>query len=314
LSYQNLYDFTRETRFPLSKVEKGLSTKENISFQQKGKLAPLGLAYSLEVTPRLSLGVTLNLWNDDWFKNGWEKSTIQEGTGLFVGNPFSFEQTSFDRFTFRGCNANVGLLWRLNGKWTFGAVLKTPFTADLKHESQIRYAHRFPLMPSLDAAGEISLIGEERLGMPMSYGIGGAYRSSDAITVSLDLYRTEWGDFVRTDAQGNAFSLVSGRPIAESGIDPTHQVRLGAEYLFIKPGYAVPLRAGAFYDPTPAEGGSDTYCGVSLGLGLVKGPFILDMAYQYRFGNKVGSHLAQNMGFSQNVQEHTVYTSLIIHF
>ena len=132
--------------------------------------------------------------------------------------------------------------------------------------------------------------------------------------MSADIYRTEWGDFIRKDAEGNRTSPITNAPESESDIGPTHQVRLGGEYLFINPPYAIPLRAGLFYDPAPAQGGPDHYFGMSLGSGLAYGRYVFDVAYQYRFGNNVGKSMVQAYDFSQDVQEHSVYASLIIHF
>jgi long-subunit fatty acid transport protein len=147
----------------------------------------------------------------------------------------------------------------------------------------------------------------------MSYGIGLAYRFSDQITVSADFTRTEWDDFIFKDSEGNKTSAISGRPKNDSDVDPTHTVRVGAEYLFIEPKYVIPLRCGAFYDPAPAEGSPDDFFGFSLGSGFARGRFIFDLAYQYRFGRDVGESILQNLDFSQDVDEHSVYASIIIH-
>jgi long-subunit fatty acid transport protein len=147
----------------------------------------------------------------------------------------------------------------------------------------------------------------------MSYGIGLAYRFSDRLTVSADLTRTEWDDFIFKDSEGNKTSAISGRPKNDSDVDATHTVRVGAEYLFIEPKYVIPLRCGAFYDPAPAEGSPDDFYGFSLGSGFARGRFIFDLAYQYRFGRDVGESILQNLDFSQDVDEHSVYASIIIH-
>jgi len=44
------------------------------------------------------------------------------------------------------------------------------------------------------------------------------------------------------------------------------------------------------------------------------GKFVLDIAYQYRFGKDVGTYILQNREFSQDVREHALYSSVIIHF
>jgi hypothetical protein len=89
---------------------------------------------------------------------------------------------------------------------------------------------------------------------------------------------------------------------------------MGAEYLFIQPQYVIPLRGGVFYDPAPAERSPDHFYGFSVGSGIGIDRFIFDIAYQYRFGNDVGSSILQDLDFSEDVKEHTVYASIIIHF
>ena len=53
---------------------------------------------------------------------------------------------------------------------------------------------------------------------------------------------------------------------------------------------------------------------ISVGTGIGIGRFIFDIAYQYRFGKDVGKSILPDLNFSQDVDEHTVYASIIIHF
>lgn len=73
--------------------------------------------------------------------------------------------------------------------------------------------------------------------MPMSYGIGVAYRFSDEFTTAIELYRTEWDDFVITDSEGRKTSPITG--LSPSDTSPTCQLRAGAEYLFTGSEYVV---------------------------------------------------------------------------
>ncbi len=145
----------------------------------------------------------------------------------------------------------------------------------------------------------ITTVGDEEMDMPMSVGIGAGWRFSDRLTVSLDVYRTEWGDMSITDSTGNETSPITGKPSGKSDIDPTHQVRVGAEYLLIDQAadYTIPFRAGLFYDPAPSEGSPDDFYGMSLGTGFSIGRIILDMSYQYRFGTDVGGPWSRDMNF-----------------
>lgn len=315
LNYQNLYDFTRQWQFPLKQSEGILSLNENIDHTQDGSLSALGLAYAVEITPEVSFGFTLNFWVDSIYQNQWEQTVHESGSGTLGMSPVNYESNTKDRYSFQGFNANLGVLWHATARFTVGAVFKTPFSADLRHEFSSDYTVRFPLDPGHDFSHHTPLTTEdETLDMPMSYGIGFAYRFSDQLTVSADIYRTEWGDYLLTDARGNKTSPITGLPEGQSHVDATHQVRLGAEYLFLKEDYVIPLRGGLFYDPAPAQGSPDTFVGFSLGSGIVYKGMVFDVAYQYRFGNNVGTSVLKEWGFSQDVAEHTLYASVIFHF
>jgi hypothetical protein len=150
----------------------------------------------------------------------------------------------------------------VTSKLNLGAVLKTPFTADIKQKSSISWSLKSPDDPGDDQSSSSRSTEHKDLDMPMSYGIGLAYRSSDNLTASLDLYRTEWDNFELKDSEGNP----------------------------------------------------DDFYGFSLRSGIASGRFIFDIAYQYRFGNNVGKSILQKFDFSQDVKEHTLYSSIIIHF
>lgn len=68
------------------------------------------------------------------------------------------------------------------------------------------------------------------------------------------------------------------------------------------------------YDPVPSRGAPDDVFGLSLGTGVAVKRFTLDMAYQYRFGHGVEGDALSAWGFSQDIAEHTLVTSMIVHF
>lgn len=314
LNYQNLYDFTREWNFPLSQSASGYTVNKDIDYQQEGSLSAYGLAYAVQILPMLSFGLTLNFWQDGIYANQWTQTTREKGTGSFMGNTFVYESESRDKFSFSGFNANLGVLWNISGNLTVGAVFKTPFSADLKQTSSFSSSLDDPNTPQIDEKSSNSFTDYGKLDMPMSYGIGLSYRFSDQLTFAADIYRSEWGDFVHEDSKGKKTCPITGLPESEADIDATHQVRFGAEYLFIQEGYVIPLRGGVFYDPAPAQGSPDTFFGVSFGSGIAYDRFVFDLAYQFRFGNNVGDSILKELDFSQDVREHTVYASVIIHF
>ena len=143
-NYQNLYDLTRNWDFILNQSSGNLTLNRNVDSDQDGTLSAWGFAYGIQILPQFSFGVTLNIWEDGIYKNKWDQTVVEKGTGTFAGNNFTYESRSQDKFYFSGLNANLGILWNVTDKLNLGAVFKTPFTADIKHKSSAirsRYAH-----------------------------------------------------------------------------------------------------------------------------------------------------------------------------
>jgi long-subunit fatty acid transport protein len=304
LNYQRLYDFNREWNI------------EDSTYRQKGALYALGLAYSAEITRRFSIGVTLNYWGNTLSENKWKQTyhvveNYPEDRAIVL-------KDKTEEYSFSGWNANFGFFWKINEQWRIGGVFKTPFTADIERKIRGEYSTIYADYPESNSSYSINDTSDDELKMPMSYGIGIAYRISDDFTISADIYRTHWNQFELKSYQKNV-SPISGRSSDISHIDPTIWFRLGSEYMIEAKEFHVPIRAGVFYDPAPAEGSPDNYYGFSLGTGIAckqrgKKGYSFDVAYQLRFGNNVGSSLFQNIDFSQDIWEHTVYISLIYYF
>lgn len=309
LSYQRLYDFTRDWNFMLRHP----TSEADWNYEQDGSLSALGFSYCIRIIPQLSIGFTLNIWNNDLTPNTWEQKYKKTGSGLFgSGNTYLEEFYKTETYLFKGVNANVGILWRINYKLTLGAVLKTPFDADIDH--RIRSDSIITSDGKVLEVPQNYMLNED-LKMPMSYGIGFAYNFSDHVSVAADIYKTEWNTCVYKKENGQEISPFSGTA-DQTDISPTYQMRLGAEYLFVEKekGYIIPIRAGVFYDPAPAAGTPDNIYGFSLGAGFTRnGCFSADIAYQYRAGKDVGKFLLPHFQFSQDISEHTLYISAILY-
>lgn len=328
LNYQKLYDFAREWDFQLTTDETtdpidspipGLppiiihtTTKEKIHHEQSGGLSALGIAYSIQIVPQLSFGFTLNIWDNDLTPNKWEKINHVVGTNTItvpINTTMSKDiyNAEKNKYLFKGLNFNIGMLWQITDKLTTGIVLKTPFTADIKRENCLIDQNQLNERTYYD----------EKLDMPMSCGIGLLYKILDEFRISADVYRTEWQDYIYTKSDGTKISLITNKSKDKSNIDPTYQVRFGMEYLLVNPKshYVIPLRAGVFYDPVPAQASSDDYYGLSLGSGFSMERYAFDIAYQYKFGNDVGDSMTdESIPQNQDVEEHMVYSSFIIYF
>lgn len=206
LNYQKLYDFAREWDFQLIDTSDSPSfpgfppiittIKVKNHYEQSGGLSALGIAYSIQIVPQLSFGFTLNIWDNDLTPNKWEEinHVVARTTTGTVSSTITkdFDSVEKDKYLFKGLNFNIGMLWRITDKLTTGFVLKTPFTADIKHEQSY----------SIDQDQIDKRTDDEKLDMPMSCGIGLSYKISDEFRISADVYRTEWQDYIYTESDG----------------------------------------------------------------------------------------------------------------
>jgi long-subunit fatty acid transport protein len=317
LNYQRLYEFERNFDYRKDFSSLGVELVIDEHFRQEGYIGALGLAYAIEITPKFSLGATLNIWTDELlWENEWEQIFLQRGVGSVGGAPVTIDTYITEKYSeFRGINANFGLIWDMNQYLTLGAVIKTPFEADIRHEFSLKQTTDFGPPVSTTVPSETSIVEDVNLRMPMSYGVGLAWRVSDVLSMGLDVYRTEWSEYILEDSQGNKFSPIDGRPKSDSDVEDTTQVRIGGEYLFIsqKRNLVVPLRGGVFYDPEPSEDEVRDFFGVAVGSGIAYKRFIFDVAYQLRWSDDVdtGNLIASS---SADITQHLVLASVIIHF
>lgn len=310
LNYQTLYDFNKEakTNYQYSQPFPGPSGARMTNKEIGGQLKALSPAIAMQITPAFSAGITLNWFSQD-LGCEWETAYTDKLVGEFAGYPYDIDVGYEDEYQFDGMNFNLGILWNINSFLTLGVVYKAPFNADIHHKETYQVSGTYQNTPPTIIIDE-----EQIMKMPQSYGIGIAYRFSDTFTMDFDLYRTDWQDYTIEQADGREISLFTGQERYKSDTRPTHQMRLGGEYLFIRDGYAIPVRAGAFYDPEPTAYSPDDFFGISAGSGIVLGKWIFDMAYQFRWGNDARMIRLGKEEVGQDVQQHTAYMSLIYHF
>ena len=331
LNYQHLYDFNKKVGYSYGFTDltpPALSLRQEVDYDQEGAFKSISPAFAVQVTPALSLGITLNVWDHGLYENKWESRYRSQGNGDFAGLPFNVQTQidesysmdglrieSFDPSEWQNMNFNLGVMWNINSKITLGAVFKSPFEAPLDHDYRYESTITYPTNPAGNSYNQILRSETVVLDMPMAYGIGFAFRLSDKFTIDSDIYQTRWSDYILHTADGREMNPITGKLQRDSDVGDTVQVRLGCEYLLmVDYRYIVPLRAGIFYDPEPAENSPDDFFGFSLGSGIAYKQFVFDTAYQYRFGRDVRTTTVGNDDSSQDVDQHTVYMSVIYHF
>jgi len=316
LTYQRLYDLNRQWTYQYGFHDFMFNLTNTIDYTQDGSLSAIGLSYCIDILPELAFGVTFNFWDDHLSDNSWYQEYHVTRSGDQMGDPLTAKYDKRETYIFKGFNMNLGMLWHINEQFIFGAVVKTPFKADIEHEVSQSWEERFPLFPEADQVGSNSDIRNEEIQMPLSYGMGLVYKFSDILYMSGDLYRTDWRDFTYKNENGYESNPINGKSIHESKMASTHHVRFGAEYLHINKAKnnTIALRVGLFYDPAPAENNPDDIYGLSLGAGFTQNDqFSIDIAYQLRIGNDAGQSYLQEQGFSQDIKEHKFYLSSIVY-
>lgn len=315
LNYQRLYDMNKDVNFNYTWDDvNGYDRNDDISFKQQGHLYALSPAMAVQISPAFYLGATLNFWGDYPGNNGWQSTQTSTKSGNSPSGAIIIKEMREKAVSFEGVNAHIGFLWNFYERLTLGGVYKTPFNAKLSSENRETASWSLPDTNYFFEADPVHTSERLTMQMPASYGLGLAYRHSDKWTLSLDVYRTDWSEFILKDSHGNRTNPITTKSVSEGRLKDTTQVRAGTEYLFIKDKYVIPVRFGLFYDPEPQTGHLDDYYGFSLGTGYARGKFAFDLAYQYRFGNNVSADIPNIEGGKVDVRQHTLMASVIYYF
>jgi len=320
LNYHQIYDFHTEVdySFKVEITDLALIGNTTVDFESRGGVGALTPAIAIQVMPRLSIGIAVNFYTDEFFGNfAWKEKTRTVNSGTVFGSPINetFDQdVTFKNF--QAVNVTTGILcdvWEKEEKrLTFGAVYHSPYTADVDRIFNDRFV---TIDPFTGEKAEFSNHKRTHLEIdyPMSFGAGLGFRYSDALSFSLDVTWTDWSEFQQKDENG-----VKTRPIAGASadrkIDDTYAVRFGTEYLIFGQKMIIPVRGGLFYDPRPSlDDPTDVY-GFSVGSGITFKRFSIDGAYQFRWANDVDGKDFGLSGTHFDFNEHLFLASVIVYF
>ncbi len=325
LNFQSLIDFDKKVdKTYFTTGASNLNAEQRVSFLQQGSLRAVTPALAFQLSPYLSLGVAIPVWTDRLgYENGWVERSDIDST-VSIGSASNVVETSIsqrERFSFDGVGANLGLLWDVTPAFTLGAVVKAPVRGALTHTLNRYHVSGEAPRPKRTY--------DEELRLPPSYGVGLAYRHSDALTLSADVYRIDWQyfrheKFVVSAEDTLVINPIDARPYDDSRVAGVTQAHLGVERLFVLPRTVVPVRGGVFYDPEPTAAGTQHFVGAALGSGLSVGEVIFDAAYQFR--TSLGDQpdvviLGDQSGDTKTVAakgglvwQHLFYLSSIYHF
>lgn len=316
LNYQQTYDFHMNLDFSQTSEDPtppASNINQKIEFESKGGIGALTPAISMLVTPKISLGLAVNFFSDEFFgAYAWKQTTSSRGIGNLTGTDITTNYDSETTFkNFQAVNLTFGMLWDVWEKedklLTFGAVYDTPYTADMDRIT--------------DFSSTISPLGYStghtrdhfEVDYPMSFGAGFGFRYNDALSFSMDVTWTDWSEYIQEDENGNKSRPLGGAP-SDTDIDDTYAVRLGTEYLIFKQKVIIPVRGGLFYDPRPSLGDPTDIYGFSAGSGITFKRVSLDAAYQFRWANDVDGEDFGLSGVNFDLNDHLFLASIIVYF
>jgi long-subunit fatty acid transport protein len=325
VNYQRLYDLSRSWDFSYSDAGSFITTDKDYTMRQEGALYAIGFAYALQVSDTLSLGATINVWKDGFSNNTWSQNQTDITDADLLGSSTLITTNYYNDYEFSGQNFNLGLLWtayqKNEYKLTLGLVYKSEFDADIKYKFKGDTELTSEALPDNNTNQDFAFATTSELTMPSSFGIGLAFQWSDNLTTSLDVYRTNWSDFSLVETAEDGSKSPAVFPLnskSDQNVLDTTQIRIGVEYRIISQGvnsnYIIPIRAGIFKDPAPSIDTTDNIYGLSLGSGISFEEWVFDIAWQYRFGNDLGSSYIPELGFSQDIEEHQVFGSVFYRF
>ncbi len=337
LNYLKLYRFEKEANYLLSISDSTSALNRFIDFDQEGSLSVLAPAFGIDVTPKLALGITFNIWNHSVTQASQftKKETTNANLNIF-GEDAVANITDIDSFEVdNGYSFVLGGLYRISKAWSIGAVLKPYYELNINRRND-QFRVQTTSIPDSDTTNSIvsdvpptttTNFSEVELEFPWIIGAGVAWRPNDEWTVSMDVTWTDWSDYTFVDDEEEALlgskavkNPFTGQPLGSGKLDDTYTVRLGSEYIFIVDKYLIPIRWGVGYDPTPSVDEVDNFYTINFGIGVqINEKMNLDIAYEYRWGKDVNGpflqeHQNTDVNGTQDVAQHRILTSLIYYY
>ncbi len=280
-AYQRAIDFNFDGNRDLRVRPTGTSTFRtlNNSVSQEGDISLYSLGFGMELTPRMLVGASVNLWRGEWHLSS-RQSLVDSQSFLDI----------LQDNTFRGVNVNAGLLWR-SERLNVGLAYRTGFRAEYRINGRFRAldAQNQPVeFPAQD--------GQLDLAWPEAIGFGLAWKPHDRLTLTADSVRTRWssavlrGSFTSEDDNGPVQDLsLDGANffdyLKSSRTPDTKDLRGGVEWIaYLGDSLIVPVRVGAFREPQPLvdrfTGQQRILKGYTLGFGLKFKALTLDVAFK----------------------------------
>ncbi len=301
--------------------------------QQDGGISSLSIAYAIEVEPTLSLGVALNIWNDDFTKGSSfsqrKKVTTRVRTD-FPTLPFlNTDITSKDTVTRDydvedGYSATISARWQVMPALALSCIWKPAYTLNI--DTSISQLSQVTGNPDVQK----NLTEKHETTYPDSITIGTAWRQNDTQTFSLDINWVDWSNYLfrKEDSTGTVdrFHILNSQIDADD-VKDGYTIRAGYEHVFILPSLVTVLRTGFLYEQLPGlspalsldtpetvEASVDEYYGITIGASIFRRDWLYDASVQYRWGNDVGTGSLTSIDNEIDIEDITIRAGITFHF
>ncbi|HJP29836.1 MAG: outer membrane protein transport protein [Candidatus Latescibacteria bacterium] len=226
------------------------------SFFREGELAVTTIAAAVDVTPSMSLGLTLNLISGE---NETESTFVSIDTeDLFLERRFVDKEFFIDDYE-TTWTATLGAMmhsseedprFRLGATITTGPTHKVSFTYRAPPDTAFTRVEFDD--GRVESARSSDFDSSYKIDLPLSFGIGASYRPAPQVLLAASVQATEWSQTEYAD--GDAFELRTNTSF-EDQYDDILSYHLGVEWQV--PWLALDLRAGTYTDPLPFTGPRD---------------------------------------------------------
>jgi long-subunit fatty acid transport protein len=266
---------------------------------QTGGFDVLAIGTGVKVTNRLRLGATVNRWF-----NGYSVIQDKQFPGV-IRQRRILEQD----FGISGWNSNLGFIYSPVEQFNIAGVFKTGFLAKVDL-TKTRTDFFFVSTGEIEARTENSYHSDDvRLDFPWSLGFGISWRPRSTLTLSADYTRANWSEaWIYDYFTIGPTPLPGGEPpqppppvfydrlpypyvyLVEQ--NDTEEIRVGVEYVAIRGALKIPLRGGYFNTKRinvlgPTIQDPPRFNGFAVGVGILMGPVLFDVAYTYEWGEVV---------------------------
>ena len=353
LNYHQVLDFHTDINFRnLKRDRKGMRfVSRQIDFKSSGGIGVLSPSIAMLLLPKLSFGLTVNIYDDEYFNShGWTQTLTSPSTVIIPtgGSGFQGFKQKISSKDYHGVNVSLGLMWDLWEKedksLTFGAVFHSAYTARFDQESK-NWSQAKSLFRNGIVGGPDISRSSLKMDWPMSVGLGIEFKFSDALSFSLDLNWTDWSEWKQKSKPRGGRSTPgftpqgpenpNSRPIGSGTehdeLDDTFSARFGTEYLMFMEKDIVAFRGGLFFEQRPSLGDSAIdsrstsnnavnpdgdpmdVIGFSLGTGFSTKRYSIDAAYQFRYVRDMEGSNIGLPGTEIDTTENLWLASLIIY-